>query len=233
MNKKDIQLKKIGLLTKIEMLFITLAGFLFIVLFKNLVLSVIGILIMLFGLSGILILTGKKKVVFLPKKIKKWFTLKILLKTNLIWTKLLGINDEKTYQYFIKLNNFTNDDLQGKILVLLPQCLQDSKCEQDLTENIYNCKRCGQCQVKEILEITKNSNFDIKVVGGGSLALKTIQDIKPDGIIAVACERELIDGIREVLNRPVWAIRNIRPQGPCKNTKINIEELAYIMNKKV
>jgi hypothetical protein len=50
--------------------------------------------------------------------------------------------------------------------------------------------------------------------------------MRPQAIIAVACERDLVSGLQDVAPKiPVFAIPNKRPEGPCKNTFINIEEL--------
>jgi hypothetical protein len=72
----------------------------------------------------------------------------------------------------------------------------------------------------------------VKLVGGGTLALEKIKQINPDVIIAVACEKELIDGIKETLDIPLWALKNLRPNGPCLNTKIRLEELVEILESK-
>jgi hypothetical protein len=53
------------------------------------------------------------------------------------------------------------------------------------------------------------------------MALRLVRDTKPDVIIAVACERDLLSGIRDIYPMPVIGIRNTRPEGPCRNTRVD------------
>ena len=77
--------------------------------------------------------------------------------------------------------------------------------------------------------MTGSNKIDIELVGGGTLALEKIKRKRPQIIIAIACERELIDGIRRVSGFPVWAINNQRHDGPCHNTTVELEELERIL----
>jgi hypothetical protein len=90
---------------------------------------------------------------------------------------------------------------------------------------------CGKCQVAEIIKIVEPKKVEMRLVGGGTLALEKIKEINPEGVIAVACERDLIKGIKEAFNMPVWAIANLRPNGPCLNTKIQLDELERVLEK--
>ena len=50
-------------------------------------------------------------------------------------------------------------------------------------------------------------------------------DIRPKGIIAVACERDLTSGIVDVGEMDVIGILIDRPNGPCIDTKVDIKKL--------
>jgi len=94
-----------------------------------------------------------------------------------------------------------------RLLVLLPRCLE----------------RATRSQVLDRID-----TFGAKTVtaSGGEEARKAIQEHRPSAILAIACERDLISGLKDVADRiPVLAIANKRPQGPCKNTQLPIEEL--------
>jgi hypothetical protein len=68
-------------------------------------------------------------------------------------------------------------------------------------------------------------NHAVATAGGGEEARKAIRKEKPDFIIALACERDLASGIRDVALRvPVIGIPNKRPEGPCKNTLVDLKE---------
>jgi hypothetical protein len=45
-------------------------------------------------------------------------------------------------------------------------------------------------------------------------------------VIGVACERDLLSGIRDVRHKlSVLGITNTRPNGPCRDTQIDLAEL--------
>ena len=53
-----------------------------------------------------------------------------------------------------------------------------------------------------------------------------IRTERPSAVIGVACERDLISGIRDVSPLlPTIGITNQRPEGPCKNTLIDMDAL--------
>ena len=48
--------------------------------------------------------------------------------------------------------------------------------------------------------------------------------MKPLAVIGIACERDLVSGIEEITSKiPVIGIENKRPEGPCKNTLVDVE----------
>jgi hypothetical protein len=71
----------------------------------------------------------------------------------------------------------------------------------------------------------------IAIATGGTLARKIIIQTKPRCIIAVACQRDLVDGLIDVFPIPVFGILNERPNGPCINTDVNINQIRlFLMN---
>lgn len=137
---------------------------------------------------------------------------------------------EKLQILFINLNNrlvkwewqgnfFQKKDLL--ILLLLPQCLQANTCNIRITNDVYNCNKCGRCIISDVIELAKFSNLNLFVAAGGTIARRIVDDLKPDAIIAVACERDLSSGIVDSYPIPVFGIVNERPSGPCINTRVN------------
>ena len=61
------------------------------------------------------------------------------------------------------------------------------------------------------------------VVAGGEAAREIIKQHRPKAVIAVACERDLVAGIKDVRNLMVLGVPNKRPEGPCKNTCIDLK----------
>ncbi len=138
-------------------------------------------------------------------------------------------NKKDRYQSFIiKLNNslVKKEKFNPKnILLLLPHCLQMHECDIRLTFNIFNCKRCGRCEIKDLIQIAEENNLTLSVATGGSLARRIVNDKKPDAIVAVACENDLSSGIADIYPLPVLGIPNIRPFGPCIDTQVDLSKV--------
>jgi hypothetical protein len=148
---------------------------------------------------------------------------------------ILGRSRESVSASCIALNNRIAQRSKerpegGKLLVLLPRCLQNSECRQMLIESIGNCRRCGRCAVARLLVLKEKHAFDMAMVTGGELAKKIVGEVSPSRIIAVACENELVKGLQEISHIPIMAIRNRRPAGPCKDTVIDIEEFEQALH---
>ena len=124
----------------------------------------------------------------------------------------LGLPRDKVGHSFIRLSNaLTIGKLklkpQLKILILLPRCLTREARER-------------------IMSTCANYNVVVKIATGGEIARKYIREISPDAVIGVACERDLVAGIRDTAHQiPVIGIPNIRPDGPCLSTYIEFDDL--------
>jgi len=143
---------------------------------------------------------------------------------------ILGLKKEKIQQSFTNVNNFLvrlrkNKYLPEELLILMPHCIQFNECKFKVTNDIDNCRRCGKCQVGELVKLKEKYGVKIAIATGGTLARKAVMDTKPKAIIAIACERDLTSGILDVKKIPVYGIINIRPYGPCFNTKVDLDEV--------
>lgn len=149
--------------------------------------------------------------------------------------KFVGISKDEIRKIFIKINNayiysnkynFNSEDL----VILIPHCIQNHNCKLKVTNDIENCKKCGTCKINELLELKEKYNIKIFIATGGTLARKIIIDNRPKAVIAVACERDLTSGVRDVKGIPVLGVFNYRPNGPCVDTNINIKEVEEAIN---
>ena len=112
-----------------------------------------------------------------------------------------------------------------KILLLLPHCIQVSECTIRLTHNIYNCERCGRCEIKDLIEIAEENSLELFVATGGTIARKVVKEVMPEAIVAVACERDLSSGLVDTYPFPILGIPNERPYGPCFNTRVDLDKV--------
>ncbi|MCT4606404.1 MAG: DUF116 domain-containing protein [Marinisporobacter sp.] len=163
---------------------------------------------------------------------RRWlgFSLKYIYMNMIQLTRLLKLDKNKIRGAFSELNNrlIVSSHIHVKpeeILILLPHCLQKSSCPHKITNNINNCKRCGLCDIDQLITLKEKYHTNLFVATGGTLARKIIKEIKPKAIIAVACERDLSSGIMDVKRLPVIGILNERPEGPCVNTRVNLKDV--------
>ncbi len=132
---------------------------------------------------------------------------------------------------FIKMNNSIFKLLQRtplpaqNVLLLFPHCLQASSCKQNVTQNLDNCLRCGKCKVGELLKLRDEFKVECVLAGGGRQAVATARQPWVKAIIAVACEKELFEGIMATAPKAVFAIHNSQPFGFCKNTDVDIKQI--------
>lgn len=155
-------------------------------------------------------------------------TLKVLHPLLMLFTSFSKERKEKVQGFLINLNNRLvglERPKANRLLILLPHCLQINECDIRITQDIYNCKRCGRCQITNIIDIADSNNLRLFVATGGNLARKIVKDVRPEAIVAVACERDLISGIADSYPLPILGIINERPFGPCFNTRVSLERV--------
>ncbi len=117
------------------------------------------------------------------------------------------------------------------ILLLLPHCLQNSKCKIRITADINDCASCGKCDIAGLKALADKLKVKAAVATGGSLARKIIRDTMPDVIVAVACHRDLTDGVRDAWKFPIFGVLNERPNGPCFETSVSLHTIEFAIRK--
>jgi uncharacterized protein len=167
------------------------------------------VFVFLIGVEVVLLLKFGKSLV--PYLWAERLLLSLLSKTVWLGARF-GVGRDRVGNSFIKVHNLMlrNHALELKedtLLILLPRCL-----ERDAR--------------RQIIERANKRAAQVVTAAGGEEARKAIKQYRPSLILAIACERDLISGIKDVAERiPVLAIPNKRPEGPCKNTRIHLEDL--------
>ena len=178
------------------------------------------------GLTLVLtIIRGKN--LFFNRRIRG-VVIRFLFPLLVVVGKLIGIGKDEVRRAFVAVNNQlvlgeARRVSPRKILVLLPQCIQNHECEVRITGNVKNCKSCGKCKIKDLVALSEKYGLSISVATGGTLARKIVVDTRPEIIIGVACERDLTSGIQDTYPIPVYGILNKRPNGPCYDTDVDLE----------
>jgi hypothetical protein len=172
---------------------------------------------------------------FLSRRLRG-LTIKIFLPLMTMFGRTLGIPKQKIQASFIKVNNelVQRENKQYRpeeILLLMPHCLQNSRCKIRLTYDIQNCKRCGLCPIAGLLDLSDRYGVHLAVATGGTIARRIVVQNRPKFILAVACERDLSSGIQDTYPLPVYGVLNRRPHGPCLDTTVPLEHLEWALNR--
>jgi geranylgeranyl diphosphate synthase type II len=87
-------------------------------------------------------------------------------------------------------------------MLLLPHCLRPSEgCPGKMTRQGLICDGCTRtdCQIQPIRQAAIAAGYQsICVAPGGRLALRCVAQVRPEGIVAVACDKELQEGVAAV-----------------------------------
>ena len=141
-----------------------------------------------------------------------------LIERRVFWLgRLLFINKDRLAHAFIRTNNALvrlapHGLSPDGVLILLPRCLAKE-------------------QLEKAKAMASARGVETAIVAGGEQARQRIREKRPSVVIGVACERDLLSGIRDVRHRfAVLGIANTRPDGPCRNTLINLKELEAALD---
>ena len=149
---------------------------------------------------------------------------------------IFGIRRRKLEGSFIAVSNLLFNRMgirvpADRLLVVTPHCLQLASCPHKITRDPENCKRCGRCDISALVTLSHEMGFHFFVATGGTLARQIVYKTKPKAVLAIACERDLMSGIQDVYPLPAVGVLNIRPNGPCYNTHVDIEEVRAQLEK--
>jgi len=163
-------------------------------------------------------------------------TIKLLLPLMSLLGRSLGFSKEDIHTSFIKVNNeLVLRELDrfepSRILLLMPHCLQNSRCAMRLTYDIDNCKRCGLCPITGLLALRDRYGVHLAIATGGTIARRIVLQKRPAIIIAVACYRDLSSGIQDTYPLPVFGVLNERPNGPCLDTTVPLDRLEAALKR--
>ena len=214
------------------LLFLTRKGFETVHPSLAIVAMVITIGIALYIVLLVIILFLRTAHIPVPKFLfrQAWSLISLLFPLIIKIGKVFGYSREITMLSFVGIANKLNSPAQlavrpEKVLLILPHCVQIADCKVRINTDPKSCLRCGRCKIAELLNLTDRYGVEMVVVTGGTLARKKIRDIRPQAVLAVACERDLTAGLQDVFPLPTIGILNKRPYGPCFNTDVDVAEV--------
>ncbi len=197
----------------------------------------------IFGLAILLILWSSFGLIFnillgrpvLFSRRLRGLSIKLFLPLMTLLGRMIGISKERIRNSFIKVNNelVVSENRRyppERILLLMPHCIQNSHCDMRLTYSINNCKRCGKCPLKNLLDLSDAYGVHLAIATGGTIARRIVVQTRPKIIIAVACERDLASGIQDAYPIPVFGVLNERPHGPCLDTTVDVSTIESVLH---
>src|SRR2546426_5861237 len=94
---------------------------------------------------------------------------------------------------------------KGELLVLIPRCLSKQALDG-------------------VLAIAGRYEVPVFVATRGQLARRVIRERRPRAVVAVACERDMTTGLRDVAGKlPVLGLTMRLPNGPCRGAGVGLD----------
>jgi len=94
---------------------------------------------------------------------------------------------------------------KGELLVLVPRCLSKDALDG-------------------VLAIAGRYDVPVFVATRGQLARRAIRERRPRAVVAVACERDMMTGLRDVAGKlPVLGLTMRLPNGPCRDATLDLD----------
>ncbi|MGC9529253.1 MAG: DUF116 domain-containing protein [Candidatus Bipolaricaulaceae bacterium] len=124
----------------------------------------------------------------------------------------------------------------GERLLLLPHCLRPSAaCPGRPSRDGFQCPPdCRQaCAIGRLRRAAEAAGYKgVCVAPGGSLALRFIKELRPQAILAIACHKELAEGVEAVAEldgpRPAVLTLPLLRDG-CVDTEVSVEEALRLV----
>jgi hypothetical protein len=136
------------------------------------------------------------------------------------FSRIFGGTADRLAHSYIRVHNAWEERSSepvtaDRILVLLPRCLSGP-------------------QMKRMKDTCRTAGVTVVVSSGGEAARTAVREKRPSAVIGVACERDLLSGIRDLHPRlSVIGLPNVRPEGPCRNTQADAEELGRVLSRMI
>jgi hypothetical protein len=115
-------------------------------------------------------------------------------------------------------------------IVLLPHCIQFTKCKAPVVDNLHSCFGCSKCIIKNVVAAAQKYNWDIRVSPRSRMAYNEARKNSPDIVIAVACPDRLVKGLTKLPEVPSYVIPLDLPHGMCVDTTFDFQRLLQAMN---
>jgi hypothetical protein len=125
-------------------------------------------------------------------------------------------------------------------VLLLPHCLRPSNdCPGKMTKQGMNCAGCTitDCAIHQLRSTANEAGYGgVCVAPGGRLAIRFLVERQPAAVIAIACEKELEEGLEAVAQaewegqQPVVVTFPLLEDG-CVDTVVDVEAAREVISR--
>ncbi|MEM0359744.1 MAG: DUF116 domain-containing protein [Candidatus Diapherotrites archaeon] len=151
--------------------------------------------------------------------------------------KKLGLSERWINYTHVEVRNrlneleYKNTPYNERIL-FLPHCLRNSKeCKATYTEEGLQCKGCGKCKLKDLIEMGKKRGYRACFVcPGGSMVQALIEKYKPKAVLGVCCFVEAQIAFENLKGKGIGVQAVLLSKAGCVDTDINLEEVREKMD---
>jgi geranylgeranyl diphosphate synthase, type II len=126
----------------------------------------------------------------------------------------------------------------GERILLLPHCLRHSNmCKASYDREGLQCAGCSvDCAINALGDAARRLGYKgVCVAPGGRLAVNYVSETRPAAIVAVACQKELDEGVGNVNSisatdyRPLMVVIPLVHDG-CVDTEVDMELALRVLS---
>ena len=116
-----------------------------------------------------------------------------------------------------------------RTLILLPHCIQLSRCKAEILEDLGACYDCGLCPVGDYMNAALLNRWEGRITNRSHKAYREAREYRPDLVVAVSCPDRLLKGLTKLTDIPVYVIPLSLPHAMCVDTDFNVPHLFAAM----
>ena len=116
-----------------------------------------------------------------------------------------------------------------RALILLPHCIQMSRCKAGILDDLQACYDCGLCPVGDYMNAALLNRWEGRISNRSHKAYREAREYRPDIIIAVSCTDRLLKGLTRLPEIPSYVIPLSLPHGMCVDTDFSVPHLFAAM----
>jgi len=145
----------------------------------------------------------------------------------------LGLEDAWILSFCAYNNHRVREAFGGrrarKALILLPHCIQLSRCKAGILDDLKACYDCGLCPVGDYMNAALLNRWEGRIFNRSHKAYRDAREFRPDLIVAVSCPDRLLKGLTKMPEIPSYVIPLTLPHGMCVDTDFNVPQLFAAM----